>query len=453
MRDHFSIAVRRALAARVAFQCSREDCGAVTAGPNSDPAKVLNIGVAAHITAASPKGPRYSSKLTREERRSITNAIWLCQDCAKLVDDDPMAFPVETLRRWKEAAELRSLFAIGRPTKSYGRGNLQVRTIRIQHAGFLFSDTPWPFRVDPQGEDATHSLNPPLDRDRYSTLFPTNSTQRIPSGNLFIDFTLENHDPSLIIVTSAVLEVLEVIPLPPSARMNWYLPDLEPHLYEVTVEPKLGEYSIFSSDTFKYGQFDADLFRVNVQLQEGTVEQIVRFRIVINGSRGSDSIRVLSDREYLLGPIISDNPEDQERATTNMGVCSIAGLKLLTIPFQMVVEAIANDDLSSAESCLTERITAFSQLQNSGMQMLFGGGPTLVDCLMIRVLVRLQLRKKKDAVSDLRNGLSKLNRKPSRSELKAVIEGAEACLRQGGNQYILDLIGTIIEDKEQSQKN
>jgi hypothetical protein len=65
----------------------------------------VNIGVAAHITAASPDGPRYEPTLTAEQRRSAENGIWLCQTDGKLVDSDSVRYTVESLRAWKVAAE------------------------------------------------------------------------------------------------------------------------------------------------------------------------------------------------------------------------------------------------------------------------------------------------------------------------------------------------------------
>jgi len=112
VREEFSMAVKEVLAKRVAFQCSRLGCGQVTSGPQVDPAKFVNIGVAAHITAASRDGPRYDAGLTLKERCSHDNGIWLCQTCAKLVDSDPTRYPVDTLREWKAFAEARAAQAL-----------------------------------------------------------------------------------------------------------------------------------------------------------------------------------------------------------------------------------------------------------------------------------------------------------------------------------------------------
>lgn len=49
---------------------------------------------------------------------SIENAIWLCQTCAKLVDNDQERFSADILRAWKVAAEIRAADVIGRPEPS-----------------------------------------------------------------------------------------------------------------------------------------------------------------------------------------------------------------------------------------------------------------------------------------------------------------------------------------------
>ena len=72
------------------------------------------LGVAAHITAASPRGPRYNAALTDSERASALNGIWLCQNCAKLIDNDPHRYTVELLTHWKVVAEQLAFDNVGR---------------------------------------------------------------------------------------------------------------------------------------------------------------------------------------------------------------------------------------------------------------------------------------------------------------------------------------------------
>jgi hypothetical protein len=105
MRDDFGSQIKDILSKRVGLRCSNPNCRVLTAGPNSFEDKATNIGVAAHITAASFKGPRYDTSMTPIERSSIRNGIWLCQSCAKLVDNDPSRYTVQLLLKWKTEAE------------------------------------------------------------------------------------------------------------------------------------------------------------------------------------------------------------------------------------------------------------------------------------------------------------------------------------------------------------
>ncbi len=112
MRDDFPQPVKEQLAKRVGIRCSNPQCRQQTSGPQAEGTGAVNIGVAAHITAAARNGPRYDSKLTSEERRSPDNGIWLCQTCAKLVDSDTGAHPADILRDWKEIAEATALLEL-----------------------------------------------------------------------------------------------------------------------------------------------------------------------------------------------------------------------------------------------------------------------------------------------------------------------------------------------------
>jgi hypothetical protein len=124
MRDDFTEEVKRAIAQRVNYMCSR--CNATTTGPQAEASKALNVGVAAHITAASREGPRYDESLTSEQRRHANNGVWLCQTCAKLVDNDAARFTVETVRGWKDEAERRAFVSIGKTATSHPAPSLRI---------------------------------------------------------------------------------------------------------------------------------------------------------------------------------------------------------------------------------------------------------------------------------------------------------------------------------------
>jgi hypothetical protein len=56
--------------------------------------------------------------VTPEQRASAVNGIWLCQNCAKEVDNDPVAFPVAVLQDLKSRAELAAQKNLGeRPAR------------------------------------------------------------------------------------------------------------------------------------------------------------------------------------------------------------------------------------------------------------------------------------------------------------------------------------------------
>jgi hypothetical protein len=115
LRDDFSPKVKTIVAKRVGYLCSNPNCRRPTTGPHSDGGKSTSIGVAAHITAASSGGPRYASEITAETRSSGENAIWLCQSCAKVVDNDPKVYTKDTIVAWKHGAETAALMEIRQP--------------------------------------------------------------------------------------------------------------------------------------------------------------------------------------------------------------------------------------------------------------------------------------------------------------------------------------------------
>jgi hypothetical protein len=113
VRDEFTQATKDLIADRAGWRCS--NCRCETIGAAQGHEGVINIGVAAHITAASPDGPRYDPTLTSEARRHPSNGIWLCQKCGKAVDSEAQQFTIEILRKWKLDAERRSFLAVVAP--------------------------------------------------------------------------------------------------------------------------------------------------------------------------------------------------------------------------------------------------------------------------------------------------------------------------------------------------
>lgn len=163
-RDGFSKRVVTSLAGRVAYLCSNPFCRRGTIGPNTIKDKTTVIGIAAHITAAAPGGPRYNSNLTDIQRKDIDNGIWLCSNCSTLIDKDANAFTVATLRTWRTEAEKYAAIQLNStPSTAYSsRPKIEAALlwqrgmslnkglidrlgpdgiIRIEEAKFLFENT------------------------------------------------------------------------------------------------------------------------------------------------------------------------------------------------------------------------------------------------------------------------------------------------------------------------
>jgi hypothetical protein len=108
VRDDFTRQTVTEIAKGVGYRCSNPECRRPTVGANAKRDGTIIIGVAAHICAASPGGPRYDAAQTREARRGKDNGLWLCQNCGRLVDADPDKFTVEKLTQWKRDAQTRA---------------------------------------------------------------------------------------------------------------------------------------------------------------------------------------------------------------------------------------------------------------------------------------------------------------------------------------------------------
>jgi tetratricopeptide (TPR) repeat protein len=118
-RDDFSVRVQEELAKRAGYSCSL--CGNPTIGPKEAERGFRSDGIAAHITGAAPHGPRYDPLLTSAYRKDFENGIWLCTQCARRVDADEAAFPVQRLRSLKSSAELKAKAANERSIRSASR--------------------------------------------------------------------------------------------------------------------------------------------------------------------------------------------------------------------------------------------------------------------------------------------------------------------------------------------
>lgn len=105
--NKFTKPTRETLAKRASQVCSNPYCQKPTVGPHSEEDKSVDVGEAAHIRGAQPGSKRFDPTMTSVERSSITNGIWLCRTCAKLIDSDERKYTVEILYEWKRNHESR----------------------------------------------------------------------------------------------------------------------------------------------------------------------------------------------------------------------------------------------------------------------------------------------------------------------------------------------------------
>ena len=107
-RDNFLMKTALKLRDSAGNVCTYPGCHVHTHGAKSNGEGALGIGVACHIKAAAPGGPRYDVNQTPDQRRHFDNGIWMCQTHSKLIDADDSAYSVATLLLWKRDAEARS---------------------------------------------------------------------------------------------------------------------------------------------------------------------------------------------------------------------------------------------------------------------------------------------------------------------------------------------------------
>ncbi len=121
-QDRFKQAIISALVKRSANQCGNPDCGAITSGPSSRMRTgSVNVGEAAHIYGAHPKSARYDPAMSSQARSDISNAIWLCGNCHKKVDDDEVKYPAGLLFEWQRSHEEQISEQIGKAGRAARR--------------------------------------------------------------------------------------------------------------------------------------------------------------------------------------------------------------------------------------------------------------------------------------------------------------------------------------------
>lgn len=129
-RMNFSQTVTRKIAEGAMLVCSNPGCLRFT-GYSTTEGRPRAIAEAAHIIAASKKGPRASPASFPNDLKSAKNGIWLCLGCHQMIDDDPSFFPPTTLLKWKKAHGDAIRRIVGKDLES---ALLELRGIKQYHA-------------------------------------------------------------------------------------------------------------------------------------------------------------------------------------------------------------------------------------------------------------------------------------------------------------------------------
>jgi hypothetical protein len=184
----------------------------------------VNLGEAAHITAAQPNGPRYDPSLKPEQRRDAENGIWLCAIHASLVDRDEARFPVGLLQTWKGDAEHRAMKMLGKPT-SCATGSIAIASPAVR----LGAETC--VMVNDQRIAHTSIFDPDDPADRAMTWFV---------GAFVVQFSLQKRqERSNAVMDHLVVIVHETKAIPQYKRLMMVFPATT-NLYYIEIDTNPG---------------------------------------------------------------------------------------------------------------------------------------------------------------------------------------------------------------------
>ncbi len=190
---------------RVNYNCSYlkqgEECWKPTLGPHSEDEKSVNLGKAAHITAASKGGPRYDPTLSKAERKSIRNGIWMCGLHAELVDKDEGPYPTPLLKDWKKLAEERARIE----AFTSGNGNTERPILELSDEDKEFFAS----LVLPPEETTENILTRMLESASTNIQTYTNSTDW-PEHTIPLNLTLEEESQNLDITLEGLKQGVDV---------------------------------------------------------------------------------------------------------------------------------------------------------------------------------------------------------------------------------------------------
>lgn len=254
MRDNFLERTKRTLASRVGYHCSNPKCRRLTSGPAEAQDQTINVGVAAHITAASSGGKRYDDSLTAEQRSSVSNGIWLCQNCAKLIDSDVSRYPASLLRQWKKQAEKWAFISISSNASAGYRDTAAIPFLDESDHEFLQS-------LQLPAEDDIDAVTERMREAAINDLAAFRNTKEWPPHVLSLSLTIKSQDGRSIVTLDGVARGASVadglsLVSPPGSGKSTTLIELADRILTakqaIPVLVLLGEWSGRPEDFFPF---------------------------------------------------------------------------------------------------------------------------------------------------------------------------------------------------------
>lgn len=187
--------------------------------------------------------------------------------------------------------------------KAPGGMALRLVTNRLDNDEFLFTGPPWPFPTDPRGEDVSSKHTPRSKRAALATHRPFRSDHpTVAAGELIIEFHLHNAAPTPWYLESLFLTVERVFTVTPAMQWNSWMPLLEPHRFEVTLDPARDFYELdFDRRLVEVPPNGAEHFRLRVTGGPCCAGRVFRFRL---GAAAHDpagaQVEIGADRAYHL---------------------------------------------------------------------------------------------------------------------------------------------------------
>lgn len=187
--------------------------------------------------------------------------------------------------------------------KALPRPGLRFVTNRIDNDEFLFSSLSWPFPTDSRGEDISSKHTPRSKRAALVTHRPfTSPYPTVAANEIIIDFHLYNPTNAPRYLEMLYLVVERVFLVTPAMLRNTWLPILEPHRFEIILDPAQEFYEVdFNGRLIEIPPKGAEHFRLEVQGGTACANRIFRFRLgaTAHDNEGTKE-ETASDRAYHL---------------------------------------------------------------------------------------------------------------------------------------------------------